>query len=170
MVDLDNAAPITNFRIEELREALLSARDLGLDLSSDYLVKNWFSHETISVIYGDSNCGKSFLALDIAGHIAAGVDWMKNRVKQGKVLYLASEGGKGFAKRIAAIKLENNILYENMADNLQLLPVQVDFHGVDDVNAVISLIQKQDFSLIVVETLAMTMGAGSENDGAVLGG
>jgi hypothetical protein len=28
MVDLDNAAPITNFRIEELREALLSARDL----------------------------------------------------------------------------------------------------------------------------------------------
>jgi hypothetical protein len=40
MVDLDNAEPITNFRIEELREALLSARDLNLDLSSDYLVKN----------------------------------------------------------------------------------------------------------------------------------
>ena len=169
MVDLDNAEPITNFRIEELREALLSARDLNLDLSSDYLVKNWFAQETISVIYGDSNCGKSFLALDIAGHIAAGVDWMKNRVKQGKVLYLASEGGKGFAKRIAAIKLENNILYENMADNLQLLPVQVDFHGEDDVNAVISLIQEQDFSLIVVDTLAMTMGAGSENDGADMG-
>jgi RecA-family ATPase len=74
MVDLDNAAPITNFRIEKLREALLSARDLSLDLSSDYLVKNWFSHETISVIYGDNNCGKSFLALDIAGHIAAGVN------------------------------------------------------------------------------------------------
>ena len=86
MVDLDNAEPITNFRIEELREALLSARDLNLDLSSDYFVKNWFAQETISVIYGDSNCGKSFLALDIAGHIAAGVDWMKNRVKQGKVL------------------------------------------------------------------------------------
>ena len=169
MVDLDNAEPITNFRIEELRQALLSARDLNLDLSSDYLVKNWFARETISVIYGDSNCGKSFLALDIAGHIAAGVDWMKNRVKQGKVLYLASEGGKGFAKRIAAIKLENNILYENMADNLQLLPIQVDFHGVDDVNAVISLIQEQDFSLIVVDTLAMTMGAGSENDGADMG-
>jgi hypothetical protein len=56
-----------------------------------------------------------------------------------------------------------------MADNLQLLPVQVDFHGEDDVNAVISLIQEQDFSLIVVDTLAMTMGAGSENDGADMG-
>ena len=52
---------------------------------------------------------------------------MDNRVRQGKVLYLASEGGKGFAKRIAAIKLENNLLYEGMADNLQLLPVQIIF-------------------------------------------
>tara|TARA_B110000003_G_scaffold259201_1_gene278972 strand:+ start:2177 stop:3292 length:1116 start_codon:yes stop_codon:yes gene_type:complete len=169
MLNLDNAEPITNPRTEELREALLSVRDLNLDLSSDYLVKNWFSMDAISVIYGDSNCGKSFLALDIAGHIAAGVDWMDNRVRQGKVLYLASEGGKGFAKRIAAINQENNILFEGMADNLQLLPVQVDFNGEDDVNAVISLIQEQDFSLIVVDTLAMTMGAGSENDGADMG-
>jgi len=169
MLSFEEAEKIPFPRVDELKANLISARDLNLDLSSDYLVKNWFSRETISVIYGDSNCGKSFLALDIAGHIAAGVDWMKNRVRQGKVLYLASEGGKGFAKRIAAIKLENNILYENMADNLQLLPVQVDFHGEDDVNAVISLIQEQDFSLIVVDTLAMTMGAGSENDGADMG-
>lgn len=169
MLSFEKAEKISFPRADELKANLISARDLNLDLSSDYLVKNWFARETISVIYGDSNCGKSFLALDIAGHIAAGVDWMKNRVKQGKVLYLASEGGKGFAKRIAAIKLENYILYENMADNLQLLPVQVDFHGEDDVNAVISLIQEQDFSLIVVDTLAMTMGAGSENDGADMG-
>jgi len=169
MVNLENAEPIINFRTEELRAALLSARNLKLDFSRDYLVKNWFAKDTISVIYGDSNCGKSFLALDIASHIAAGIDWMDNRVRQGKVLYLASEGGKGFAKRIAAIKLENNLLYEGMADNLQLLPVQVDFHGVDDVNAVIGLVQEQDFSLIVVDTLAMTMGAGSENDGADMG-
>jgi hypothetical protein len=169
MVNLENAEPIRNFRTEELRAALLSARNLKLDFPRDYLVKNWFAKDTISVIYGDSNCGKSFLALDIAGHIAAGIDWMDNRVRQGKVLYLASEGGKGFAKRIAAIKLENNLLYEGMADNLQLLPVQVDFHGVDDVNAVIGLVQEQDFSLIVVDTLAMTMGAGSENDGADMG-
>ena len=169
MLSFEEAEKIKFPRVDELKANLISARDLNLDLSSDYLVKNWFSRETISVIYGDSNCGKSFLALDIAGHVAAGADWMKNRVRQGKVLYLASEGGKGFAKRIAAIKLENNILYENMADNLQLLPVQVDFHGEDDVNAVISLIQEQDFSLIVVDTLAMTMGAGSENDGADMG-
>ena len=169
MLSFEEAEKIPFPRVDELKANLISARDLNLDLSSDYLVKNWFARETISVIYGDSNCGKSFLALDIAGHVAAGADWMKNRVRQGKVLYLASEGGKGFAKRIAAIKLENNILYENMADNLQLLPVQVDFHGEDDVNAVISLIQEQDFSLIVVDTLAMTMGAGSENDGADMG-
>ena len=169
MLNLDDAQKIKNPRVEELRDNLLFARNLKVDSTNDYLVKNWFASATISVIYGDSNCGKSFLALDIASHVAAGIDWFGFKVKKGKVLYLASEGGKGFVKRIAAIRHHNNCLYEYMADNLQVLPIQVDFHKTEDFPALITSVGDQRYSLIVVDTLAMTIGSGSENDSSDMG-
>ena len=93
---------------------------------------------------------------------------MGHNTRKGNVLYLAAEGGKrSYAPRIAALKAAVPILFEHGAgNNLLLTPIQVDLHGEVDVEAITSALPDITFSLIVIDTLAMSIGAGSENDSA----
>ena len=133
------------------------------------MIKNWLGESAISVIYGDSNCGKSFFALDLAYHVAAGHGWFGQKVRAGNVLYVAAEGGRGFGKRIAAVKLQKPDLHAAGSQNLNLLPLQVDLHGAEDASAIINQAEPSQYSLVVVDTLAMSIGEGSENDGRDMG-
>jgi RecA-family ATPase len=56
------------------------------------------------VIYGEKKTGKSFWALDLSLHIARGLRYRGHRVQQRSVVYIAAEGGGGFAKRIEAYR------------------------------------------------------------------
>ena len=167
-MNFDDAQPIESERITAIRNSTLRARDLHFDRRSDYLVKNWLGAEAVSMIYGDSNCGKSFLALDIAAHVASGHSWMGHNTRKGKVLYLASEGGqKSYGPRIAALRDAKSELQEKgAADDLLLTLIQVDLHGTTDIDAISAALPELNFTLIVVDTLAMSIGAGSENDSA----
>ena len=60
-------------------------------------------------MYGQSNCGKTFLALDLALHIAEGRPWFGREIAQGPVLYLALEGGNGIRNRIVAYRAEHGL-------------------------------------------------------------
>ena len=68
----DNAIPVEDQRVAQLRSAALYAGEVHFDRKADYLVKGWLSSEAVSVVYGDSNCGKSFFGLDISAHVASG--------------------------------------------------------------------------------------------------
>ena len=68
----DNAIPLEDPRVAQLRSAALYASEVHFDRKADYLVKGWLSSEAVSVVYGDSNCGKSFFGLDISAHVASG--------------------------------------------------------------------------------------------------
>ena len=158
-----------NVRVKQLRDAIISAAEVRFDLTNDCLIKNWLGESAISVVYGDSNCGKSFFALDLAYHVAAGHGWFGQKVKAGSVLYVAAEGGRGFGKRIAAVKLQKPDLHASGSQNLNLLPLQVDLHGAEDASAIINQAEPSQYSLVVVDTLAMSIGEGSENDGRDMG-
>ena len=171
MMTWDNATPIEDTRVAQLRSAALYASEVHFDRKADYLVKGWLGSEAVSVVYGDSNCRKSFFGLDISAHVASGQPWMGHNVRKGKVLYLASEGGvKNYGPRIEAIRNAKSDLYgQGMADHFLLLPTPVDLHGDKDVAAISAALPDLNFSLIVVDTLAMSMGGGSENDSADMG-
>lgn len=53
-------------------------------------------------IIGKSNHGKSFLAVDLAGHIATGTSWCGHTVRQGRVAYVAAEDPEGIMLRVRA--------------------------------------------------------------------
>lgn len=55
---------------------------------------------TYGNIFGDSNVGKSFMAVDMACCLASGIDWRGRKVDQGRVLYISGEGHTGIARRI----------------------------------------------------------------------
>ena len=147
-------------RATEIENRLVSLSAIEAVLSSNYMVKGWLDRNCLSMLYGPSNAGKTFVALDIAMRIAAGKSWRGLRVNGGPVLYIAAEGGAGIRNRLAAIKRER----PDMASApFTLLPIGLDLHGQGDALAVCEIMPDEAPALVVVDTLARSMGAGDEN-------
>lgn len=161
-------------RAADLAAALIPMSRVKPVLLSRYLVKGWLDRGAMSVVYGESNVGKTFLALDLAAHVAAGLDWHGHRVPAGEkwagpVLYIASEGGTGIRNRMEAMRRENP---ELDGDNLILLPTRLDLCTSDDSQWLVEMILTKlprKPSLMVVDTLARAMGNGDENTAKDMG-
>lgn len=153
--------PFVSPRTEELRAKIIGLNAIAAKLDSPQLVRGWLTAGGLSILYGPSNCGKTFAATDLAMHIAAGHPWRGNRVMQGDVVYLAAEGGGGISNRIAALKLAKPDICKH--NRFHLLPCSVDLNGKEDVVAVSELLPDAKLALIVVDTLARTIGDGDEN-------
>jgi RecA-family ATPase len=163
--DLSQGTKIRNQRVEQIRAALTAATDTQHIEHRPYLVKSWLDLDATSLVYGQSNTGKSFLTLDVAFYVAAGWRWNNCRVTQSNVIYVAAEGGTGFSKRIRAIATCNPDLFEAAKEHFHHLPLQLDLHGKEDVEALLTAIAERPVDLLIIDTLAMSLGAGNENDG-----
>lgn len=147
-------------RYKEIKARMLRLDAIEPVLGISYLVKGWLSVGGYSITYGPSNAGKTFVALDLAMHVAAGKPWRDCKVNGGPVFYIAAEGGSGVLNRLAAFKLE----HADMARApFTLLPIGVDLHSSGDAAIIIALLKETRPALIVVDTLARAMGDGDEN-------
>ena len=147
-------------RASEIENRLLRLSAIEPVLTNNYMVKGWLDRNCLSMLYGPSNAGKTFVALDIAMHIAAGKSWRGLRVNGGPVLYIAAEGVAGILNRLAAIK---HNCPEMASAPFTLLPVGVDLHAQGDALAICEIMPDEAPALVVVDTLARSMGAGDEN-------
>lgn len=147
-------------------------------LQSRYLVKGWLDRGAFSVVYGESNVGKTFFALDLAMHIAAASDWHGHRVAalgdcNGPVVYVAGEGGVGINNRIDAIRREHAELVRNADKHSRflLLPTMLDLCGASDAEALCKALADLPAppALIVIDTLARAFGSGDENTAKDMG-
>lgn len=154
------AKPKRGTRLSDIQDRLLPLSEIGPVLKVNYLVKGWLSAGGLSMLYGPSNAGKTFVALDMAMHVAAGEPWRDCRTSQGEVLYIAAEGGSGVLNRLAAFKLENPAL-ANVP--FTLLPIGLDLHGEQDAKIISFLLGRRNLALVVVDTLARSIGEGDEN-------
>lgn len=132
------------------------------------LVENLLDQGSMSVMYGESNTGKTFVAMDIAFHIATGRSWHKNRTAQGSVLYIAAEGGRGAEDRVTALQKHYRVADVPLA--LVPCPVNLFTPKHNDIEAILQLITQAEaergpMKLIVVDTLARVMSTGNENSG-----
>jgi len=152
--------PFNSDRAREIKARLVSLDEIEPVLSINHMLKGWLSRNGLSMLYGPSNAGKTFVALDIAMHIASGLAWRGCRVNGGPVLYIAAEGGAGVCNRLAALKLER----PDMASaQFTLLPIGLDLHGAGDARAICEIMPNDKPALVVIDTLARSMGAGDEN-------
>lgn len=138
-------------------------------LNGEYLVKGLLAAGAMSVIYGPSNSGKTFLALDLAYRVAAGVYWHGRRVKQATVLYLATEGGSGLANRITALRDEHggNAPFYVLRAGINLLETDSsDIPLIVDASLAAKEATGNDRLLIVVDTLSRAIAGGDENSSA----
>ena len=128
-------------------------------LDRPYLVKNWLDRGGLSVVFGPSNVGKSFFALDLAHHVAKGRAWGGRRVRPGRVLYVAAEGGASFANRVAAL---DDPEFWILARPITLAGKDSQAGPLAEMLLHLST-QSGAFDLIIVDTLARVMGGADEN-------
>lgn len=135
-------------------------------LGRNYLVKGWLGEGQMSVIYGPSNVGKSFFALDMSWHVSCGETWNGHKVIGGSVLYLATEGGMAFHNRVVALSKQ----YPDHKDvKLAVRPAPVNLlDGEADMSVLEKLCREVSrrhgqVKLIVVDTLSRSMAGGNEN-------
>jgi KaiC/GvpD/RAD55 family RecA-like ATPase len=136
-------------------------------LDSTYIIKNWITENSISVVYGPSNVGKSFFCMSLAYHIAAGEEWINSKVKRGSVLYLATEGGRAFENRLYALHEAHGFNEVSLA----VRPSPINLYDADEdiakVEAIMAEIGKrmEPVTVLVIDTLARaTAGQMDENN------
>jgi hypothetical protein len=165
-------------RADELATKIQPLAAIRPALHSQYLVKGWFDRGAFSVVYGESNVGKTFFALDVAMHVAAGMDWHGARILNGKnwagpALYVAGEGGRGVHNRIEALRRARPELVAAVEHEgyFALLPTALDLCGTGDAQALLEALKKMPGhpALIIIDTLARAMGGGDENSGQDMG-
>lgn len=150
------------------------AHELGDDAAdfADELVERTLARGALSVVYGDSNSGKTFLAIDLAAAVALGGEWMGRRVEAGAVVYLAAESPASVRNRLRAFMRHYATLVPNFA--IVQSPVSL-FDAGADTAAVIHLVRQiehelgRKVELIVGDTLARMSAGANENSGEDMG-
>lgn len=136
-------------------------------LDGFWLIDDWLPSSGIAAIYGHPGCGKSFFALNMAAHVAAGKPWAGRHVERGLVLYVVAEGATGFRNRMYAMREAGEIAPDAP---LAFVATPIDMQAENgDVKALIETIRIAAEAcglrpaLIVLDTLSKTFGAGKEN-------
>ena len=137
-----------------------------LDPPRDF-VEGMLIEDTLSLWFGDSNVGKTFVVFDLACHVALGRDWFGRDVEAGGVVYIAAEGAGSLRKRRKAWQTR----YQETDVNLAVIPSAIDFRsaGSDDVDRVIAACQiaahrmGTPIKLVIVDTLSRAIAGGNEN-------
>jgi len=127
-----------------------------------WVIKGWIPSFATIMIYGESGVGKTFVALDMAAHIASGKQWAGIKTKPGRVVYLAGEGIYGLRQRLASWSKANN---NTDLDSLLISNKPIDLDAPDSALQVIKAVRAltdDDISLIVIDTLNNHM-SGDEN-------
>lgn len=175
-IAINEKQEIVNKKTGEIIEAtpfqLLYADDIQPTFDVRDFIEDLLSEEQFSVVYGESNCGKTFFMLDIAMHVALGRKWREKEVEKGGVIYAALEGAMGTKNRIAAFRNHHNI-----KDPIQLAVIPSNINFIDNENDMPALVEtiKQaqqrigNVKLIVIDTLARAMGGSDENSGQDMG-
>jgi AAA domain len=134
--------------------------------SVKWLVKHVIPSESVGLFFGASGTFKSFVAIDLALHIAHGIPWLGKKTTQGPVLIIAAEGGVGLWRRIVAWHRTHNLTWKGAP--VYVIPTSINLAA--DAILVREAAQAAGITpaLVVIDTLAQTF-SGEENSSQEVG-
>lgn len=150
------------------------ASDLTDDVKvfDDELIEGVIGRIAMAVLYGDSNCGKTFLAIDIGAAVCRAIKWLGRPTYGGLVVYLATESPTSVQMRLRAYQRFHNVRVPGFV--IVRSPINL-FDGQADTNAVLQLISDlesehgEKVALIIGDTLARISAGANENSGEDMG-
>jgi hypothetical protein len=105
----------------------------------EWLLTNFIYEDAISVLYGEPGCGKSFIALDWACHWALGIPWLGRSTKRCRVIYVATEGVRGYRRRIRAWCHSHRHSPEDLLDAIAFVPCAIPLGQEAEIDAFIEM-------------------------------
>jgi len=140
---------------------LLSLAELQAEARNiRWLVKGAIPLDSLGLLFGGSGTFKSFVAIDLALHVAHGLPWLGKKTTKGPVIIIAAEGGAGLWRRIVAWHRHHNLRWSGA--EVYVVPVAVDLGAeasrVREAATAIGVTP----ALVVIDTMAQTFG-GEEN-------
>lgn len=163
--EADDVGGLLEFSSDVSREDLLAA-------SARDIVKGMIAPGMSATLYGETGVGKSHIALDLAFHIAHGLDYHGVKTRKVPVLYVQLEGIAGFRKRIFATAEK----FGDPGAYFARLKLQVslakDAQGQKGAETIIRAVERlklrtgSDSALVIIDTKARATAGDNENDGA----
>lgn len=138
-----------------------------------HLVKDLLLENSLFVVYGESNSGKTFWLLDVCLSIAAGIPWRTRLTTRGLVLYVAGEGAGSVKLRVAAYRQERQDI--PAATPFAVISQAVNFLSIESVDKLIRTLQAaqaevgEPAALVILDTFARAIPGGNENDAQDVG-
>jgi hypothetical protein len=148
--------------------AILSRDDLDALPPLSWTVRGVLPASGLAAIYGEPGSGKSFLAIDLAARISAGLpDWFGHQIFQRDVVYAALEGGRGIQQRFAAWDSVNGV----RADRVKFLLSGFTLLSEADVARLTAAVTSNvsQGAVIIIDTLAQATPGADENTGKDMG-
>ena len=142
----------------------------------DYLIKGVLTKGEQSLLIGESQSGKSFVAIDMAMAIARGVEWFGRKTRRGGVIYQAGESAVGVRRRRVPAYMQHNGLSYKDPIPFVLLERPLDLYTNDE--HVDQFIEECGYwastfsfplELITIDTFNKATPGANENDGKDMG-
>jgi hypothetical protein len=135
----------------------------------EWLVDEVLVRGSLAVLYGEPGLGKSFVAVDLAGCVAAGLSWHGREVRQGRVIYIAAEGVGDLGLRVSSFRAtRDGLSLPNLGFILE--PINLfDGQGSDLAAQLLEELADDRPVLIIFDTLARSMDGGDESSARDMG-
>lgn len=167
MPDPGEAAEVAEETVVKSPFEIKWSGDIAIRTETFDFVEDLLTDGGMSVLYGDSNTGKTFFASDLAFHVAQGKEWRGRAVEQGGVVFLALEGARGIDNRIVAYRKEHKVFqplpFGRIATTIDLCNSEEDasrlIMAIED--AIVQI--RAPIRLVVVDTLSRALNGGNEN-------
>lgn len=148
-----------------IEDDLIAADALDLIPDPVPVVDGWLFADSLARINGRPGQGKSFVAVDLAAHVASGRPWHGNAVARGDVLYVAAEGLGGLKLRVRAWENAHGV---KLGAGLVLLRRAVQVAG-PEWPAFIEVAARRRPAMIVLDTQARVTAGLNENQSVDMG-
>jgi hypothetical protein len=144
---------------------LVHWRDMSARLDGRYLIKGLLERAQTGLMLGEGGCGKTFLALDLALHVAAGMGWFGQRVTAGAVVYVAAEAGGSIVNRVIAWREHQSLAGRDIPFAAITSPIDLCHAGSGDLERLIGTISTTlpSPALVVIDTVSRVLAGGNEN-------
>jgi hypothetical protein len=160
-------------------EALLAATDADADAFGDvmssmqlddipdpeFLIEGFLYKRSVARLYGPPKSYKSFVMLDMAGCVGAGIEWLGKKTTPAKVLYIVAEGVQGLKRRVRAWEAHN----KRTMTGVDFYPKAVQLGKREEVRSLIAFAKKRGYGLIILDTQARCTVGVEENSNTDMG-
>ncbi|MGW0682902.1 AAA family ATPase [Streptomyces sp. NPDC002754] len=165
IADEEKAALFTAADTDADTLPLLSPLELDNLPEAERLIDGFLVKESLVRLYGPPKSFKSFVMLDMAACVGAGIRWCNRETTPAKVLYVVAEGVRGIRRRVRAWEAQN----QRAMVGVHFYNQAVQLGDRKDVSALIRTAKRGGYEFIVLDTQARCTVGLEENSASEMG-